>query len=400
MRPVRIAVVGGGTGGTLVANKLASELRESVKRGEVEVHLFAERPEHYFQPANLDIAFKGADPRRFVRDERELVVRGVKLHLSPVNLIDLNDRRLSFNGSSLEFDYLVIATGSRAVPEVVEGLAESSYNFHTGQEDARRTWEAVSRFERGRAVVLVNVPHKCPPSPVEAAFLLDEHLRKRGVRQNVEIVYATPYTRAYPTHTIAEVVEPLFEEKGIQLVTLFNTDYVDVRERKVRSLEGEEIKFDLLITVPPHRGAEVITASGIGDEEGWVPTDKETLRIKGYDYAFAIGDATDIPISKSGVVAHLEAIVAAKNVLADIEGTGVEHCYTGRINCPLEVGEGRALFVAGTYTKPPERQEPSRLKYLMKRFFPNVYWPMVQGKFETLFDLYLGKPYTTRGGGK
>jgi Uncharacterized NAD(FAD)-dependent dehydrogenases, COG0446 len=203
MRPVRIAVVGGGTGGTLVANKLASELRESVKRGEVEVHLFAERPEHYFQPANLDIAFKGADPRRFVRDERELVVRGVKLHLSPVNLIDLNDRRLSFNGSSLEFDYLVIATGSRAVPEVVEGLAESSYNFHTGQEDARRTWEAVSRFERGRAVVLVNVPHKCPPSPVEAAFLLDEHLRKRGVRQNVEIVYATPYTRAYPTHTIA-----------------------------------------------------------------------------------------------------------------------------------------------------------------------------------------------------
>ncbi len=400
MRPVRIAVVGGGTGGTLVANKLASELRESVKRGEVEVHLFAERPEHYFQPANLDIAFKGADPRRFVRDERELVVRGVKLHLSPVNLIDLNDRRLSFNGSSLEFDYLVIATGSRAVPEVVEGLAESSYNFHTGQEDARRTWEAVSRFERGRAVVLVNVPHKCPPSPVEAAFLLDEHLRKRGVRQNVEIVYATPYTRAYPTHTIAEVVEPLFEEKGIQLVTLFNTDYVDVRERKVRSLEGEEIRFDLLITVPPHRGAEVITASGIGDEEGWVPTDKETLRIKGYDYAFAIGDATDIPISKSGVVAHLEAIVAAKNVLADIEGTGVEHCYTGRINCPLEVGEGRALFVAGTYTKPPERQKPSRLKYLMKRFFPNIYWPMVQGRFETLFDLYLGKPYTTRGGGK
>jgi sulfide:quinone oxidoreductase len=152
--------------------------------------------------------------------------------------------------------------------------------------------------------------------------------------------------------------------------------------------------------VPPHRGAEVITASGIGDEEGWVPTDKETLRIKGYDYAFAIGDATDIPISKSGVVAHLEAIVAAKNVLADIEGTGVEYCYTGRINCPLEVGEGRALFVAGTYTKPPERQEPSRLKYLMKRFFPNIYWPMVQGRFEKLFDLYLGKPYTTRGGGK
>ncbi|MEM1954216.1 MAG: FAD/NAD(P)-binding oxidoreductase [Nitrososphaerota archaeon] len=397
MRPVRVAVVGGGTGGTLVANKLATELRDRVRRGEVEVHLFTERPEHYFQPANLDIAFKGAEPRRFVRDERELVVRGVNLHLGGVKLIDLGNRTLLFDGSSLEFDYLVVATGSRAMPELIEGLAESSYNFHTGQADARRTWEAVRKLERGRVVILVNVPHKCPPSPVEAAFLLDEHLRRRGVRENVEIVYATPYTRAYPTHSIAEVVEPLFERKGIEVVTLFNTDYVDVRERRVRSLEGEELRFDLLITVPPHRGAEVITASGLGDEEGWVPTEKETLRVKGYDYAYAIGDATDIPISKSGVVAHLEAIVAAKNVIADIEGTGVEHCYTGRINCPLEVGDGRALFVSGTYAKPPERQEPSRLKYLMKRTFPNLYWAVLKGRFEAIFDLYLGKPYTVRG---
>jgi sulfide:quinone oxidoreductase len=397
MRPLRVAVIGGGTGGTIVSNKLASMLREDLASGRVEIHLFTESSQHVFQPANLDIAFRGAEPRRFVRDQRGLLNSKVVLHAEGVKLINAHDRVIIYNGDKFEYDYLVLSTGSRAVPSGVGGLSEASYNFHTGQEDSAKTWEALKRFERGRIVILINIPHKCPPSPVEAALLVDELMRKRGIRERVEISYATPYPRAYPTHSIAEVVEPIFEKQGIELVTFFNTDQVDPQRRSVYSLEGEELSYDLLITVPPHRGAEVIMASGLGDEEGWIQTDKGTLRVKGLDRVYAIGDATNIPISKSGVVAHLQAEVAAMNIAAEIKGAGAPIHYNGRINCPLELGGRRAIFVSGTYETPPARQEPSLLKYLMKRTFSSLYWPMLKGRLDLVFELYLGKPYTTKG---
>jgi sulfide:quinone oxidoreductase len=397
MRPVRVVIIGGGTGGTILSNRLVKLLKDETRGGKVEIHLFTDSDSHYFQPANIDIAFRGAEPSRFVKGERELLEKEVILHTSGVELVKPDDRTVFYNGSALDYDYLVLSTGSRAQPSAVPGLAEASHNFHTGQEDSRRTWEALRRFERGRILVLVNIPHKCPPSPVEAVLLVEELMRKRGIRDKVEITFATPYPRAYPTHSIAEVVEPIFEERGIGLVTLFNTDYVDLQKKKVYSLEGEELSYDLLITVPPHRGAGVIMASGIGDEEGWIPTDKETLRVKRLDGVYALGDATNIPISKSGVVAHLQAEVAALNVASEIRGTGTICRYNGRINCPLELGDRRAIFVAGTYEKPPARQDPSLIKYLMKRAFSTLYWPMLRGRLDPLFELYLGKPYTTKG---
>ncbi|MCS6788008.1 MAG: NAD(P)/FAD-dependent oxidoreductase [Aigarchaeota archaeon] len=399
MTPKRIAVVGGGTGGTLLANKAVSLLRSEVSSGRVEVHLFADSSEHVFSPGNIDIAFRGAEPSSFRRPERNLLDRRVLLHERAVERVNLEERAVYVDSERLNYDYLVIATGSVARPDAISGLKETSYNFHTGQEDARRTWEALQRFNGGRVLVLTNIPHKCPPSPVEAAFLVEELMRKRGIRERVEVLFATPYARAYPAAAIAEVVEPLMEERGIRLYTMFNTDYVDPKERKVYSLEGEEIGFDLLITVPPHRGADVVFKSEIGDEEGWVAADKETLRHPKFDDVYVVGDATNIPISKSGVVAHLEAIVAAENIAADYLGTGKVYCYTGRINCPLELGGSRAVFVAATYERPPSRQRPSLMKYLMKRAFPAVYWEMLRGRVDPVFDLYLGKPYKVKGVG-
>lgn len=397
MRPIRVAVVGGGTGGVILSNRLARLLKDEIHRGEVEIHLFNDSDRHVFQPANIDIAFRGAEPTKFVKNERELLRKEVILHNRGATYINSDERAIKYDGSILHYDYLVLSTGSTAQPAAVPGLAEASYNFHTGQEDSKRTWDALSRLERGRIVVLVNIPHKCPPSPVEAALLIEELMRKRGIRDKVEITFATPYPRAYPTHSIAEVVEPIFEERGIQLVTLFNTDYVDPQKKKVYSLESEELSFDLLIAVPPHRGAEVIRASGMGDEEGWIPTDRETLKVKNLGETYAIGDATNIPISKSGVVAHLQAEVASLNIASEIRGTGIIRRYNGRINCPLELGDRRAIFVAGTYERPPARQDPSLIKYLMKRAFSTLYWPMLRGRLDPLFELYLGKPYATKG---
>ncbi|MCS7095012.1 MAG: NAD(P)/FAD-dependent oxidoreductase [Thaumarchaeota archaeon] len=396
MTPKRVVVVGGGTGGTILANKMVSLLRSETSEGKAEVHLFADSTEHVFSPGNLDIAFRGMVPASFRRREAALLNRRVVLHETAVNRIDLMNRTILYDSKVLNYDYLVLATGSVARPDVIEGLKEASHNFHTGQEDARKTWEALSRFSKGKLVVLTNIPHKCPPSPVEAVFLVEELMRERGLRDKVEIYYATPYTRAYPAPAIADVVEPLMEKRGIRLYNMFNTDYVDTKLRKVYSIEGEELEFDMLITVPPHRGADIVFRSEIGDAEGWIPTDRETMRYSNSDDVYVVGDATNIPISKSGVVAHLEAIVAAENITSDYFGTGKVYCYTGRINCPLELGGNRAVFVSATYEKPPTRQKPSEMKYLMKRTFASIYWEMLKGRLDPLFDLYFGKPYRVR----
>jgi sulfide:quinone oxidoreductase len=273
-------------------------------------------------------------------------------------------------------------------------------NFHTGPEDSARIWQALQSFRKGRVVVAIaSVPYKCPPSPVEAVFLLDEHFRSRGIRDDVEIRLVTPYPRAYPAGPIADVVEPRLAHHGIEVTTLFNMEGVDAQKRVIYSLEGEEVPYDLLIAIPPHHGADVIRASpGLGDEEGYVPTDKETMRVTGLVNVFALGDATNIPISKSGVVAHLEADVVAENVARLLEGTQGEVAFEGRINCPMEVGAHKALFVSATYQSPAEHQRPTRLRYVMKKSFARLYWGTLRGRLEWMFAPYFGPTHHEKGG--
>lgn len=272
------------------------------------------------------------------------------------------------------------------------GLLEGSLNFHTGGEDAAKIWNALQRFKAGKVVVAItSVPHKCPPSPNEAAFMLDEFFRKRRIRESVEIKFLTPYPRAYPAEHISEVIQPMFEKRGIELVPFFATDYVDPAARKIFNLEGESQDYDLLIAVPPHRGADVILASKIGDEEGWISADKHTMRMKDHPEAYALGDATNIAISKSGVVAHLQAEAVAKNLASDIRGGGEAFEYNGRINCPMETGRRRALFVSGTYEVAPGGQRPTLLRYAMKREFAKIYWSTMKGGWSWLMDAYFGE---------
>ena len=208
------------------------------------------------------------------------------------------------------------------------------------------------------------------------------------MRDRVEITFLTPYPHAYPAKPIAEVVEPLLERRGIAVNTFFNLESVDPVKKRVYSLEGEEVGYDMLIAIPPHRGSRLAVRSEIGDRDGWINADKHTMSIDGYDEVFAIGDATNIPISKSGVVAHLQAGVVAHNIVSEIIGHDGKKAFNGRINCPLEVGGGRALFVAGTYEKPPKPMKPTRIRYLMKKSFATIYWYMLTGRLEPLFNLY------------
>ncbi|HKT22382.1 MAG TPA: FAD/NAD(P)-binding oxidoreductase [Nitrososphaerales archaeon] len=389
----RVVIVGSGDGGTFTANLLASELRREIRAGAAAVQLVGENLTHPFQPGNLDVAFKGAEPRRYVRDETRLLRSGVEFIHDPAAKIDLRGRKVTTrSGRELPYEHLVIATGAVADPSRIPGLAQGSLNFHTGPTDSRRIWDALQTFEGGTVVVAIaGTPHKCPPSPNEAAFMLDEFFRKKGIRERVNIKFLTPYPRAYPAEKVSQVVAPMFKEKRIEVTTFFNVDYVDPAKRKIYSLEGEAFDYDLLIAIPPHHGAEVIVGSGIGDEDGYVPTDRGTMKVKGQAGVYAIGDATDIPVSKSGVVAHLQSVVVAHNIVSEIRGTQDELEYNGRINCPMEVGQHKAIFVSATYTSPPEDQTPSTVKYIEKRSFAMIYWRALNGSLERVFDIFFGQ---------
>jgi sulfide:quinone oxidoreductase len=389
----RVAIVGGGTGGTLLANLLSNKLNQRIKDGEIEVLLIGEGFRHYFQPANLDVAFRGVPPDANSRSEPELLEHGVTFVPDPAAKIDLGNRAVTTEGgTTYGYDQLVIATGATPTPETMPGLKEGSVNFHVGPRNSEAVWEQLRRFKSGKVVVAIGgVPYKCPPSPDEALFLLDDYFRRRGIREKVELALLTPYPRPYPAEKIAQVLAPIMDERQVNVTPFFNMSSVDPVKKRVYSLEGDEVQYDMLIAVPPHSGARAVKDSGIGDEDGWIPTDKKTLRIRGHDDAFAIGDATDIPISKSGVVAHLEAKVAAETLFSELSGESTESLYNGRINCPMELGRHRAIFVSATYESPPEPQAPSLIRYAMKRGFAKLYWSALSGRWEWLMDAYFGK---------
>ncbi len=351
---------------------------------------------HIFQPGYLHVAFKNQRTGEITHSEESLVNTDVNYVAQNAELIDLPGNTVTLvSGERLVYDYLIVATGSVPNPSVIPGLKEASLNFHTSPEESRKIWNALQEFDGGHVVIgIAGVPHKCPPSPNEAAFLLDDYFRERGIRDKVKITFVTPYPRPYPAEPMSKVVEPRFQERDIELVTFFNVESVDPTKREVYSLEGESLQYDLLIMVPPHRGADVVIKSGIGDEDGWIPTDKNTMRIVSRENVYAIGDATNIPVSKTGVTAHLEAAVATNNIVSSIHGERQLYKYNGRINCPFEMGSGKASFVVGSYDKPVRQIEPSRLRYLMKKAFARFYWRTLSGSWDWLLNAYFGKTHT------
>lgn len=389
----KIVIVGAGGGGTITANTLAHNLSKEIDSEKVSIQVIGEREEHIFEPGSLDVAFKGVSPKKYIHKERLLLDSKVKFSHNGVAKVNFSERSIKTNeGTLYDYDYLALATGSVARPDIVEGLKESSLSFHMGPAAAAKIWQALQGFKHGKVIVATtSVPYKCPPSPNEAAFMLDEFFRKKGVRDSVEIKFLTPYPRAYSAQIVSDVVQPMFEERGIEVIPFFMADRVDKMAKKIYSLEGEGHDYDLLIAIPPHRGAEVISSSGIGDTEGWIPTDKRTLRAKDQSDVYAIGDATNIPISKSGVVAHLESCTVSKNIESDLTGASELFEYSGRINCPMETGRRQALFIAGTYSEPPPRPKPTFIRYVMKKGFGKMYWSALTGRWDWIFDVYFGK---------
>jgi sulfide:quinone oxidoreductase len=388
--PARIVVLGGGVGGTLVANLLDKELGR-----EATVTVVDPTGMHHYQPGYLYVALGQANGRWLVRDERTLLRKDVELVVDEAIRIHPEAGSIQLaRGRSLDWDYLVMATGAKLVHEQVPGLVEGSHGFYS-LDDAQRLREELGRFKGGRVLVgIAGIPYKCPPAPVEFVFMLEEYLRKRGVRDRSEVTLLSPLNRAFTIESASKVIQPILEQRGIGLTTFFNVEEVDPTAQVVSSLEGEKAEYDLLVLVPPHRGQQVVVESDLGDASGWLPTDRFTLQVEGHGRVFAMGDATNLPISKSGSTAHFEAPVIASRIASLVHGAQPKTNYGGRVMCFLETGNRKATVLRFDYEHPPVPPQPNVVWHSAKWMFNRLYWVTVpQGRIPDL-------PRRSREGGE
>ncbi|MDE3101057.1 MAG: NAD(P)/FAD-dependent oxidoreductase [Chloroflexota bacterium] len=375
--PARVVVLGGGVGGTLVANLLSKRLRRDAS-----VTVVDGSGMHVYQPGFLYVALGQADALWLARDERTLLRKDVELVVENAASVDPAAQVVHLvRGGTIPYDFLVVATGSRIVREDVPGMVAGAHDFYS-LDGALRLREAIRTFKGGRVVVgVAGIPYKCPPAPVEFTLLVEELLRHRGLRDRSQVMLLSPLNRAFTVESASKLVQPIMEKRGIELRTFFNVETVDPQKRTVTSLEGETVEYDLAIIVPPHRGARVVEESKLGDQAGWIPTDRATLQHAAHERIFALGDATDLPISKSGSTAHFEAPVVASRIAAIVQGTAPREAYAGRVMCFLETGNGRATTLRFDYAHPPTPPTPSRMWHWAKWAFNRVYWVTVpQGR--------------------
>jgi sulfide:quinone oxidoreductase len=378
----RILILGGGVGGTLTANLLVKRLRPRLKSGEVTITVVDQTGEHVYQPGFMYIAMGGERAANLQRPERGLLDPRVTLVVGEVTNVDERGRTVHLSdGQRLGYDYLVLATGSRIVPETIDHFSTEAYHFYTA-EAARRLRSGLDAFQGGRIVIgIAGMPYKCPPAPLEVAFLIEAELRERGLRDRSELHFCSPISRAFTIETVSEMATPILEKKGIELHTFFNVESIDPTRRVVQSLEGEELPYDLLILVPPHKGAQFLIDSGLAPAPGgWLPTDRATLQVGGRPNVFALGDATDLPLSKAGSTAHFEAPVVTERIVAAIEGREVDHRrgdYLGKVMCFFEIGDGKGTLLQFDYEHPPRPPKPNQIWHLGKIVFNKTYWHTV-----------------------
>jgi sulfide:quinone oxidoreductase len=351
---------------------------------------------HLYQPGLLFLPFGARDEARMVRSRARTLPAGAAWVRAEAEAIDTDRRRVVLRGAEdIPYDLLVVATGSDIRPGETEGMLggewrRSIHDFYT-LEGAQALRGALAEFQGGRLVVnIVEMPIKCPVAPMEFLFLADDFFRRRGIRDRVELVFATPLDGAFTKPTCNRVLGHLIAEKGISLVTEFNTGRVDSQGRTLESFDGREVPYDLLVTIPVHGGAPVVEASGLGNELGFIPTHPATLRARSHDNVFVIGDATDVPASKAGSVAHFEAEVVEENLLRAMDGRSLDEGFDGHANCFIETGGGKALLIDFSYDVEPlpgkypvpiigpmSLLKPTRLNHAGKLAFRWVYWNLL-----------------------
>lgn len=351
----RLLVLGAGTAGTMVVNKL----RPRLARDEWDITVVDPSTGHHYQPGYLFVPFGTYTPDEIVRPTERFIPDGVALVRGEVDrVVPDEDHVLLADGTRLDYDQLVIATGTTPRPDQTPGMDgdewhRSVFDFYT-LEGATALHEALRDFEGGRLVVhITEMPIKCPVAPLEFTFLADAFFRDRGMRDQVELVYVTPLDGAFTKPTCSTYLGGMLVDRKIQLETDFMIESIEEEHRTLVSYDEREIPFDLLVTVPLNMGADFVGRSGLGDELNFVKVDKHTLQSTQYDNVFAVGDASDIPASKAGSVAHFAVDLFTDNFVDHVHGRPMTRAFDGHANCFIESGDGKALLIDFNYDVEP-----------------------------------------------
>ena len=388
----RLIILGAGTAGTMMANHLRKKMNKAIW----EITIIDEREEHYYQPGFLFLPFDIYKPEDIIKPIDEFIPKGVQLIKAKIEEINAMENFVKMENSNIyHYDILIIATGTDIAPEETAGMKgeewqKSVFDFYTfngalALRDKLRNWEG------GKLVVhITEMPIKCPVAPLEFAFLADSFFKNKNMRDKVEIIYVTPLSGAFTKPKATAALEHLLSEKNIKIESDFAIESVDNANKKIIDYGGREIPFDLLVTVPTNKGNEVIEKSGLGDELNYVPTNKATLQSKAYQNIFVIGDASNVPASKAGSVAHFEAEILTENILRFINNEPLKEEFDGHANCFIETGNGKALLIDFNYTHEPVEGEfpipgigplsllkESRMNHFGKLAFRWIYWNML-----------------------
>ena len=374
----RIVILGGGTGGAVLANNLAERLGPEVDSGDVQVTLINDDPEHVYKPVWLYVPFGIREPEDGRRPLADLVDDRVELKIDRVTEIDPDAQQLRSTGevAPIRYDKLVVATGSTLAADEIPGLAEAGHDYYSesGATDLR---EELLSFSEGHLVLsVVGSPHMCPAAPLEFVFMADDWLRERGLREDVEITYTYPIQRVHGNPHIAEWARPIMDDRDINVETFFNPEEID--DWTIQTMEGSELSYDLLVAIPPHRGLDLVTEAGLGDR-GWVDVDKHTLEAEHAENVYALGDAAATGVPKAGSVAHYQAGVVSQRIASEVRGRPATATYDGKTLCFVETGMDAASYVEFDYEHPPSPAPPSEKLHWAKLAYNESYWLTARG---------------------
>ena len=351
----RLVILGGGTAGTIAANRLHRRLATS----EWQITVVDQSESHYYQPGQLFVPFGIYSPGDLVKPRRRFLPAGVDLVVGEIDRVIPEDTTVRLaDGSEIGYDYLIIATGTSPHPDETPGMTEgewgrSVHEFYTFA-GATALADKLAGWDGGRLVVhIVDMPIKCPVAPLEFTFLADAFFTEQGMRDRVEMVFVTPLDGAFTKPVASKYLGSMLEERKVALETDFAVERVDPERKMLVSYDEREVPFDLLVTVPLNMGADYVARSGLGNELNYVPVDKGTLLSKAHDNIFAIGDASDIPTSKAGSVAHFSLELFEDNFVQHVHGRPMTRLFDGHANCFIESGAGKGLLIDFNYDTEP-----------------------------------------------
>ncbi|MEF8820821.1 MAG: FAD/NAD(P)-binding oxidoreductase [Halovenus sp.] len=373
-----IVILGGGTGGTVLANNLAERLGSEIDSGDVRVTLINDDPEHVYKPVWLYVPFGTREPEDGRRPLADLVDDRVELKIDRVTAIDPDAQQLHSTGEvgPIQYDKLVVATGSTLAPDEIPGLAEAGHDYYS-ESGALELQDELLSFTEGHLVLsVIGSPHMCPAAPLEFVFMADDWLRERGLREDVEITYTYPIQRVHGNPHIAEWARPIMDDRDINVETFFNPEEID--DGTIHTMEGSELSYDLLVAIPPHRGLDLLTEAGLGDS-GWVDVDKHTLEAEHAANVYALGDAAATGVPKAGSVAHYQAGVVSQRLASEVRGRPATARYDGKTLCFVETGMDSASYVEFDYEHPPSPAPPSEKLHWSKLAYNESYWLTARG---------------------